>query len=87
MHKAILTIGALALVTLIDAQPAQAIYEGPWCAFERAGRGVIGRRCDLKSYEACRAWMNASPGTWCTENPHFRVAEQPARRKVKQRVQ
>jgi hypothetical protein len=34
----------------------------------------------LKTYEACRAWINASSGTWCTENPWYQ-ATQPGRRK------
>ena len=81
--KTTLIAGALALVALADAQPGHAYYDGPWCAYERGGKGVISSRCDLRSYEACRAWMNASPGTWCTENPRYRVAEQPARRKTR----
>ena len=87
MRKITLAIGAFASVMLIDAQPANAVWEGPWCAFERGGKGVISRRCDLKNYEACRSWIAASPGTWCTENPHYRVAEQPARRKNRRTVQ
>ena len=80
MQKIALTLGALALVTLAGVQPGQARYEGKWCAYEKGGKGVISSRCDLTTYEACRAWMNASPGTWCTENPHY-FAAQPARRK------
>ncbi len=83
MQKITLAIGALALGTLIGVQPGHAYYEGAWCAYEKAGRGAISSRCDLPTYEACRAWMNASSGTWCTENPRYRVAEKPARRKAR----
>jgi hypothetical protein len=82
MQKITLTVGVLALTMFIDPQPGQAWYDGPWCGYERAGKGLIISRCDLRSYEACRAWINAQPGSWCTENPHYR-AEQPARRKAK----
>ena len=86
MLKITLAIGALALATLVDARPGHALVEGAWCAFETAGRGTISSRCDLPTYQACRAWMNASPGTWCTENPHYRVADNPARRRSRQHV-
>jgi len=80
MQKIALTLGALALVMLAGVLPSHARYEGKWCAYELGGKGVISSRCDLRTYEACRAWMNASPGTWCTENPHY-FAAQPVRRK------
>jgi hypothetical protein len=83
MMRNTLTAGALALPMLIGAQPAQAYYDGPWCAYERGGKGVISSRCDLQTYEACRAWMNASPGTWCTQNPRYQVAEKSPRRKAR----
>jgi len=83
MRKITLTIGAMAMAALIDTQPGHASVEGPWCAFEKMGLGSVSSRCDLPSYQACRAWMNASPGTWCTENPHYRVTDKPARRKTK----
>ena len=73
MKKITLTVGALALAVLIDARPSQGqAYEGPWCAWQRGGDGAYATRCDLTTYEACRAWINASPGTWCTENPRYR---------------
>ena len=82
MHKIALTIGALTLAmgATVQSSQAQGRYEGPWCAYQNSGKGVISSRCDLKTYEACRAWMNASAGTWCTENTHY-FAAQPARRK------
>jgi hypothetical protein len=80
MQKIALALGALALVAFADAQPGQARYDGKWCAYESRGKGVISERCDLKTYEACRAWINASSGTWCTENPWYQ-ATQPGRRK------
>ena len=80
MNRIALLAGAITLAALVGVQPGRAYYEGPWCAYEMIGKGGISSRCDLKSYEACRAWMNASSGTWCTQNPWYRPA-QPARRK------
>jgi hypothetical protein len=81
MQKIKLTIGALALAALADTRPSQAV-DGPWCAYEQSKEGVP-NRCDLMSYEACRAWIRGSPGTWCTQNPHYRAAEKSARRKTR----
>lgn len=81
MSKIAMAIGALTLGTLSQMGPAHAQYEGAWCAFERSGKGAISRRCDLRTYEACRAWMNASPGTWCTENPYYHAQQQVRRKK------
>ena len=83
MQKITLAIGALALAMLIDAQPSQAYYEGAWCGYTKAGRGTYGSRCDLMTYEACRAWINAQAGSYCTENPRYRVVEKPVKRKAK----
>ncbi len=83
MKTGLFAAGAFALLTLSSAQPASAYYNGPWCAYERLGKGAIGSRCDLRSYEACRAVIAATPGTWCTENPHFVAQQQPLRQKHK----
>ena len=49
-----------------------------------AGRDMYDRRCDLPNYEACRAEIAATPGTWCTQNPRYvGPAERPARVKKK----
>lgn len=83
MQRTALTIGVLALALLVNPPPVEAYYEGPWCAYMKAGRDFITSRCDLRTYEACRAEIFATPGAWCTENPYYRVAEQPKRRKAK----
>ena len=70
MKRIALTIRTLAFAALIEAQPSYA-SEGPWCAYETVGPGSISSRCDLPNYEACRAWIRATPGTWCTQNPRY----------------
>ena len=83
MKTGLFATAALALLALSSAQPASAYFEGPWCAYERIGKGSISSRCDLRSYEACRAVIAATPGTWCTQNPHFAVQQQPLGKKYK----
>jgi hypothetical protein len=62
--------GAMMFALLLATQTSEA-REGPWCAYEKGGLDFVARRCDLPNYEACRAWIHASPGTWCTQNPYY----------------
>jgi hypothetical protein len=70
MKRIALAFAVVAVTAPIEAPPAHA-YEGPWCAYMTAGRDYYTYRCDLPNYEACRAEIAATPGTWCTQNPHF----------------
>ena len=84
--RIVLAFAALAVTAIADVRPGHA-YEGPWCAYMTAGHDMYDRRCDLPNYEACRAEIIATPGTWCTQNPRYvGPAERPARvKKKKQR--
>ncbi len=78
MRKSI-AIGLLTAAAMLPLSPAQA-YEGPWCAYMIDGRDSYTGRCDLPNYEACRAEIAATGGTWCTQNPRYRgPAEMPVR--------
>ena len=76
------TMGLLAAGTLVGSQPASAQYDGPWCAHMNAGWGFVEKRCDMASYERCRAEIRATPGTWCTQNPYYRGPAYEPRRKA-----
>ena len=65
-----LAVAVLAVTALAEARPSHA-YEGPWCAYMTVSRDMYDRRCDLPNYEACRAEIAATPGTWCTQNPRY----------------
>jgi hypothetical protein len=82
MKSISLTLTTLAVVAFADIHPTQAMTEGPWCGYTRAGRGY-GKRCDLPTYEACRAWINAQPTSYCTQNPYYRAAQKTSRRKAR----
>ena len=77
-----------ATLLFAGAQPSFAVIDGPWCMHMTLGRGTVINRCDMPSYEACRAEMRAMGGTYCTQNPYYwwnAKSEQP-RRLVKRRV-
>ena len=78
-----LTIGLLVFATFIATSPGEARYDGAWCAYRSIGNGTYSSRCDLRTFEACRAWLHAQPGSWCTQNPHYQAAETPTRRKAR----
>ena len=69
--RTIMLAGALAFISLLGTEPGFARYEGPWCMHESLGRDTIISRCDMRSYEMCRAEMGARGGTYCTENPYY----------------
>jgi hypothetical protein len=71
MTRMTLLAVALATAALVDVRPSEARYNGPWCAHMSMGRDFVENRCDMPSYEACRAEIFATPGTWCTENPYY----------------
>ena len=70
MKRSIRLTSAMMLALPLSTQTIEA-REGPWCAYERGGVGFEISRCDLPNYEACRAWINAAPGSWCTQNPRY----------------
>jgi hypothetical protein len=70
MKGKLLTPGLATVVWLAVAAPGHAA-EGAWCAYEATGTNAYSSRCDLPSFEACRAWTQGMAGTWCTQNPAF----------------
>ena len=71
MRTLLLTIGLVAAASVFGTERSHAVYEGPWCFHESLGRGGLISRCDMRSYEMCRAEMSARGGTYCTENPYY----------------
>jgi hypothetical protein len=84
MKRVTLSTGALAFATLVAVQPSHAV-EGPWCAYESLGMAGENSRCDLPNYDACRAWISATPGTWCTQNPRYVAGAQQQRGRTPRR--
>jgi hypothetical protein len=71
--RTVLMAGLVAAASLAGLMPSSAgvLYEGPWCFHESQGRDGVVSRCDMRSYEMCRAEMSARGGTYCTENPYY----------------
>ena len=66
----LLAAGGVMLAAPAHAQRPR--YEGPWCMHMTAGRGTVISRCDMRSYEMCRAEMGGLGGSYCTQNPYYR---------------
>jgi hypothetical protein len=78
--------GVAAAAMMAATQPAQAIYEGPWCAHVMIGEGSVAERCDMRSFEMCLAEIRGQGASHCTQNPRYRGPSEPQRRKP-QRLQ
>ena len=84
--RIMLMAGALVVISLLGTQPSAARYEGPWCVHESFGRAGEHVRCDMRSYEMCRAEMSGRGGTSCTQNPRYVPHSYPVRRKVRRHI-
>ena len=49
----------LAMSAILGIESSFARVEGPWCFHMTLGRDSVTSRCDLLSYEACRAEMRS----------------------------
>lgn len=70
-----LMAAAVAMTTLAGTQAGHAQYmpgyDGPWCMVESMGRAGELRRCDMRSFEMCRAEMSGRGGTSCVQNSYW----------------
>jgi len=85
--RAPLAVTVLLLAAALAASSpanAQALYEGPWCAYVGIGDDSYVERCDMRSYEMCRSEIFAQGGAYCTQNPRYKgAASAPAKQKRK----
>jgi len=78
--------GLLAAVGVVGAEPGLARVEGPWCLHTTLGMDAVSSRCDMPSYETCRAAMGGTSGASCTQNPYYaQPAAAPRARKASRR--
>ena len=85
MMKMSVVIVALAGLTLLDAYPAQAYYEGKWCAVSSLGRGSAIERCEFNDFEACRMEIIAGNRGFCRLNGYYLEKAGAAHRKRSRR--
>jgi hypothetical protein len=84
MRTTVFGFAAAAVLTATQAA-AQTLYQGPWCAIVMIGEGSVAERCDMRSFEMCLAEIRGQGASHCTQNPRYRGAPEPQRRK--QRLQ
>ena len=85
MGKLAMLLGAVAVSWMFGIEPSFARVEGPWCFHMSVGRGSVVSKCDMPSYEACRAEMRSLGGTYCTQNPYYwwHAKSEPPRKRAK----
>ncbi len=76
---------AMTASALFFANPAQAAVEGPWCAILVFDDWVT-EKCDMMTFEQCRAETMSMGGNHCSQNPRYHAAIKDAdskRRRVR----
>lgn len=66
-------VTVLLLAGSLAPLPAHAQREGPWCAHVGIGDDSYIERCDMLSYDMCRAEIFAQGGAYCTQNPRYKA--------------
>ena len=81
--RLVVALGALVMIQLTGARPAQAYqayYDGPWCA-QFWGGDTQFINCSMRSFEMCLNEIRGTGGnTLCSPNPRYRPMSEPARR-------
>jgi len=76
MNKALFVAAAIASTALAGSQPAQAYYDGPWCAVFTIGPGAASERCDYRDFESCRMDIVAGNRGFCRQNGYWQGSPQ-----------
>jgi hypothetical protein len=82
MRIPVIGSGLVTAALLLTSPQAAYAYEGPWCMHMTVARDTVVARCDMRSYEMCRAEMRSMGGSYCTQNPyyHAQARGEPKRR-------
>ncbi len=82
--KALWLTAALGAVAIwIYPLPVKAAAEGPWCAFIGIGEDSMIEKCDMMTFEQCRAETMSMGANHCAPNPRYQAkASEPKRRKA-----
>jgi hypothetical protein len=65
--------------------PAKAAAEGPWCAFIGIGHDSMIEKCDMMSFEQCRAEIAGMGSNHCAPNPRYRAKSSELKRRKAQK--
>jgi hypothetical protein len=83
MNKALFLAVAIATAALFGSQPAQAYYDGPWCAVYSIGPGAATERCDFRDFESCRLEIVAGNRGFCRQNGYWQGYPQASAPRVR----
>jgi hypothetical protein len=81
MKTVILAATAVAAATLLQAGPAQAYYDAPWCAVYTIAPGGAVERCEFRNFESCRMEIIAGNRGFCRQNGYYQGNPVPRTRK------
>jgi hypothetical protein len=81
MNSALLLAVAVATTALAGGQPAQAYYNGAWCAVFSTGHGGASERCEYRDFESCRLDIVAGNRGFCRQNGYYQGPSLPRTRK------
>src|SRR5262245_40492002 len=86
MKTLIVATAAVAAATLLQAGPAQAYYDAPWCAVYTISPGGAVERCEFRNFESCRMEIIAGNRGFCRQNGYYlagAAAHTPKTRKAR----
>ena len=87
MRNRLLILAALAGFAMLGPSPANAYYEGPWCAVVGLGPGSTTERCEFRDFESCRMEISGGNRGFCNHNPRWTGgASLPSERASRRRV-
>jgi Protein of unknown function (DUF3551) len=69
--RVMLVMAAAAATVFLDVSPANAVYQGPWCAVQTLGLGSAAWDCRMRTFEECRLEVVAGNRGHCTQNPNW----------------
>ena len=81
MKRALLLVVAVATAALAGGQPAQAYYNGAWCAVFSTGHGGASERCEYRDFESCRMEIIAGNRGFCRQNGYYQGNAVPRTRR------
>jgi hypothetical protein len=69
--RLMLATAAAAAAMFLGIPPANAIYQGPWCAVQSLGADTGIWNCRMRTFEECRLEVVAGNRGHCTQNPNW----------------
>lgn len=78
MKAIVLAAAAVSAAASLQAPPAQAYGNGPWCAVYSIGHGSATERCEFWNFEACRQEITGGNRGFCRPSSYWAAPGRPA---------